>query len=174
MEYFRLRQDPEYRDAPVPGDVFKQIDWRQLTGKEAHKIADITIFRLSGKEAPDFIDLLDRQLFMVSPVLKGVLQLYVPNLTFKRVLLTNAGQKCQKLYYLPLFEPVDCLSDASIQTPDKRMVKHLVLDGKTIGNAAVFRVRHGYETMMIARLDAAESILRRNLRGIFLQAVAVK
>lgn len=166
MEYFRLKQDTEYQDAPVIPEVLQQIDWRYVTPQQSHRIDEITIFKLSNNESPDFLDLLDRQLFLVSSVLKRTIELYEPTLRYKSVILGNAAKNLQQTYYLPIFPPVDCLSQQSIMTPDKRIIKRLVLNKAALSGKYIFKVKHDYENIIIARLDAAESILRRGMRGI--------
>lgn len=166
MEYFRIKQKPEYFDALVIPNVIKQIDWRYINPEEAQRIAEITIFQLAGKDTPEFIDLLDRQLFLVSSLLKETFTLYAPTLNYKTVIVFNSAQKLQQTYHLPIFAPIDCLSEKSILTPDKRGVKQLVLKQTAIGRKAIFKVQHKFENIIIVRLDAAESILRRNMRGI--------
>ncbi|VBB09031.1 Hypothetical protein LUCI_4317 [Lucifera butyrica] len=174
MHYFRLRQDPDYSRAPAIPEVITRIDRRQAVPEKAHHIAPTTVLPLGGKAVYDFIDLLDRPLFLVSDELQQVLKLYMPKLTFKTIVLADPARKEQHIYYLPIFAPIDCLSDNSLQTPDKRTVKHLVLKGAAIENHTVFRVQHPYETIIIVRLDVAESILRRDLRGIRLDRVKIE
>ena len=174
MQYFRINQDTDYLNAPVISDIIQQIDRRHTTREQAHNIAEITIFQLVSKEEDDFIDLLSRQLFLVSEPLKEAIRLYIPKLTFKMVILANHVQKQQRTYYLPIFEPIDCLSDKSIMTPDKSVIKKLVLKPSLMEKHSLFRVQHSYETIIIARLDAAESILRRNFRGIKLDRIELE
>jgi hypothetical protein len=171
MQYFRLTQDPDYLNAPIIANAIDQIDRRYTVPKQAHKIAEVTIFSLQGKEKPDFIDVLLRQFFLVSSSLKETITLYRPKLSFKMVLLAHPVQKEQKTYYLPLLEPIECLSEESIMTPDKSKIKKLVLKHSIIQRETIFRVQHSHETIIIARLDAAESILRRNFRGTRLSTV---
>lgn len=166
MEYFRIKQDPEYFDALIIPDVINQIERRYVTPEAAHRINEITIFKLSGKATPKFIDLLDRQLFLISAPLRKTFELYVPKLKYKTVIVVNSLKNLQQTYYLPIFVPVDCLSEKSSFMPDKRSVKHLVLSQAALGRHAIFKVQHNYEDIIIARLDAAESILRRKPSGI--------
>lgn len=174
MQYFRLKQDPEYLDAPVITDAISKIDRRHTTQEQAHKIAEMTLFFLDSKGTPDFIDLLSRQLFLVSEELKQTFTLYLPKLPFKMVILTHRTKKLQKTYYLPIFDPIECLSEKSIMTPDKSTVRHLVLREASIKSKALFRVKHSQETIIVARLDAAESILRRKFRGIKLEKIELE
>lgn len=165
MEYFRLKQDTEYYDAPVIPEVLQQIDWRYVTPAEAHKISDITVFKLANNHDPDFLDLLDRQLFLVSSVLKRTMEMYEPTLPYKTVMLVNTAKALEQTYYLPIFPAMDCQSK-SIVNPDNRKVKQLVLSKAVIKGKCIFKVKHQEEQIIIARLDVAESILRRNMRGI--------
>lgn len=174
MEYFRLRQDGDYVNAPVIPDVIKQIQRRYVTPEDADKIDDITVFNLANHDDIDFIDLLNRQLFLLSNLLKDTVKLYVPGLLCKKVLLISSAKQMQMLYYLPIFQAVDCMSDKSIMTPDKSVVKELVLKATAIPNKAIFKVKHSYETIIIARLDVAESIMRRDFRGIKMERVELE
>ncbi|GMA99902.1 hypothetical protein [Pelosinus sp. IPA-1] len=166
MEYFRIKQDPECLEAVVIPDAIKQIDRRYVTPEEADRIEDVTVFRLDGTDYPEFIDILDRQLFLVSSQLKEVFGLYVPKLKYKIVIVANSEKGLVNTYHLPIFAPVDCLSEQSVMTPDKKNVRKLVLKQSLLGRKAIFKVQHDFENIIIARLDAAESMLRRNLRGI--------
>lgn len=174
MEYFRLQQDPEYYHAPVIPEVLRKIDWRYVTPQEAHRIQDITIFSLANDEEPDFLDLLDRQLFLVSSNLKRTIELYEPTLNYKTVMLVNPHKKLQQTYYLPIFPPVDCLAQVQNMTSDNRKATPLVLNKAALAGKCIFKVKHDHEKIIIARLDAAESILRRNMRGIKMYRVDVE
>jgi hypothetical protein len=174
MQFFRLKQDTAYIDAPVISDVIKKIDRRYTIPAAANKIEKITLFQLSGKETPNFLDLLSRQIFLVSQDLRDTIKLYQPNLLFKMVILVHRIQKQQKSYYLPIFEPVNCLSENSIMTPNKSIVKSIVLRKSIIENETIFRVSHNYETIIVVRLDVAESILRRDFCGIKLERVQLE
>ncbi|WP_165865975.1 hypothetical protein [Lucifera butyrica] len=166
-----MQQNKDFVNAPVIPNVEQPIDRRYVTPEEAHRIAELTVCRLANEKDPDFIDLLDRQLFLVSESLQATFQLYVPRLIWRRVLLISSVASRQTVYWLPIFKAVDCLAEESIQTPDKTAVKKLVLKQAAICNYPLFRVAHKLETIIVARLDAAESILRRDFRGIKLQRV---
>jgi hypothetical protein len=174
MEYFRLRQHPDFMDAPVIPNLITRINRRYMTPQEAHRLPAISAFTLEGREQPDFIDVLDRQLFFVSAALLDVIKMYVPELTSKRVRLHHKTSKMQQLYHLPIFKPVACLGPGSVLSPDKRIVKHLVLQQDRIVEEPFFRVEQPWETIIIARQDAAESILRRNFRGVKFYRVATE
>lgn len=172
MEYFRIKQDPEYFCTLILPNVIKQIDQRHITPEYAHKIKDTTIFRLAEKEKPEPIDLVDRQLFLVSDKLRKLIRLYLPEIIFKTVIIVNHMQNIGYTYFLPIFPQIDCFSGNSIMTPDKSVIKRLVLKqaaGKIY--PPVFQVKHRYEPVVIFRLDAAESLLRREFRGIKLYRV---
>lgn len=66
MNYFLLKQDEEYTNAPVLINVFKGIDVRNINLLNAHKIDDILIFNVKCNENTEFLDILDRNLFLIS------------------------------------------------------------------------------------------------------------
>jgi hypothetical protein len=174
MQYFRLTQDVDFVHAPRIPELFRQIDWRDAVPEKCHKIADVTLFSITAKTPLDFIDLLDKPLFLVSRPLKDLLRLYMPALEWRIVIITDRERQAQATYHLPIFAPLDCLSAKSLQTPDNSRIKHLILTPLPQLYPPLFRVRHNMETIIIARLDAAESILRRKLRGLGLQQVELE
>ena len=46
MDYFLLKQDEEYTNAPKLMDVFKNIDVRNINLLNAHKIEEIVMFNV--------------------------------------------------------------------------------------------------------------------------------
>lgn len=60
MDYFLLKQDEEYTNAPVLMDVFSKLDVRNINLLNAHKIEDILIFNVKCNEETEFLDIIDR------------------------------------------------------------------------------------------------------------------
>jgi len=174
MEYFQLKQDIDYVDAPIIPNVIMQIDRRNITPEHAHKIEKMTSFQMGNNDSCDFIDLLDRQLFLISDSLKAIFRMYLPKLICKVVVLVGKDGQAHQAYNLPIFKPVDCMAESSIMTRDKTKVTHLVLKQELIHNLPVFRVQHDHEMIIVVRLDAAESISRRRLRGIQMKRLEVE
>lgn len=129
---------------------------------------------MANEENYDPLDFLDRQLLLFSDSLKETIKLYLPKLLYKKVLLVNVAQQLKEVYYLPIFDAVECLSTQCVMTPDKSVVKKLVLTEDAIRKYPLFQVKHKLETIIIARLDMAESIMRREFRGIKLQRVELE
>ncbi|MDR1701840.1 MAG: hypothetical protein LBR56_03580 [Sporomusaceae bacterium] len=166
MQYFRLQQDSDFQNTPfIPAPV-AGIDWRHLLSGKGEHIEDITVFPLHNRFPLDCLDLLDKQFFMISGLLKDVILLYLPKVVWKTVVLIDTLQNQHHDYYLPIFQPVECLSETSVSTTDNSLVKDLVLKEAKIKKQTIFRVAHQKETIIAARLDAAESILRRKPRGV--------
>ena len=49
-----------------------------------------------------------------------------------------------------------------------------MLDEKKIKNKKIFKIKESDKTLIVVRLDAAESILRRNYDGIYLERLNVE
>ncbi len=71
MEYFRIRQDSRYLHTPVitnSGDVVKQR--KQVCLRNAKQIPDANVLFSDAPYLLDFIDVLDKQFFLVSMEMK--------------------------------------------------------------------------------------------------------
>ncbi|MBC2580546.1 imm11 family protein [Clostridium sp. DJ247] len=174
MDYFLLKQDERYTDVPLLLDLMKKIDLRSINQMDAHKIEDTTLFYVRAEEESSFLDILDRQLYLVSDGLKKILEKYVPNTLFKMMILIDKKNERQENYFLPIFEEVEALSPNCEFNLDKSVIKKLVLDGEKIKGKKIFKIKESEKPMIVVRLDAAESILRRGFEGIRLEKIQVE
>ncbi|MDR1702244.1 MAG: hypothetical protein LBR56_05670, partial [Sporomusaceae bacterium] len=98
MNYFRLQQDSDFPNTPFLPTPVQGIDWRDVLKGRGDTIEEVTVFPLKTANLPDCIDLVDNQFFLVSELLKKVIEMYAPKLVFKIVALVNAEQKWQFVY----------------------------------------------------------------------------
>lgn len=174
MDYFLLKQDEWYTDTPLLYDVMKKVDIRDVNREEEHRIPDTVIFYVKAKADSSYTDLLDGQLYLISERLKSVVEKYDPDVVFKFLPLIDKENKRQENYFLPIFEDVEALSPNSLFNVNKTVIKKIVLDGKKIEGKRIFRIKESIKPLVVVRLDAAESILRRNFMGIKLQRLIVE
>lgn len=171
MDYFLLKQDKRYKNVPVLKDVQKSIDFRNINLLNAHKIEDVTTLYVNGDENTSYLDVLDDKLYLISEDLQEILQKYAPAAIFKMVFLIDFDHDQQGNYYLPIFEEVEALSEESEFNLDKSVIKKLVLDAEKIKGKKIFKIKESDKTLIVVRLDVAESILRRDFEGICLERV---
>lgn len=173
MNYFLLKQDEEYTNAPVLINVFKGIDVRNINLLNAHKIDDILIFNVKCNENTEFLDILDRNLFLISEKMKKIIEKYDPKMLFKTIPLINLYLKKQENYYMPIFQEIECLSERAELNLNRTVVKKIILDKEKINGKKIFKIKESEKTLIVVRLDVAESLLRREFRGMCLKRLEV-
>lgn len=176
MDYFILRQDRRYNYTPTIENL-NQVAYRwDFTMKNCHKIEDVNLVSASSPTHLNYIDLLDRQIFLISKEMKKLFLLYEPTLRFKMFILlnkkVNGGETGE--YYAPIFREVDCVSPASEFNLDKSVIKKLVLFEQKIQHLSIFRIGSIKAEAIIVRLDVVESLLRRNMSGLQFTKVEVE
>jgi len=173
MEYFRIRQDPGYNHPPFFSNVQDVFPRRKsISLDNASKIERVNVL-YSNKPYPlEFIDVLDRQVFLVSMEVKQVFSLYEPAMVFKEVCVLNLDIDEYGRYALPLFKEIDCLSPDSKISPDKTAVKELKIK-RPPADISIFKVAGLLTDVVLVRLDVVESLLRRKHRKFVLEQVYI-
>ena len=174
MDYFLLKQDKRYSNTPQIIDLFKNINTKDLNLLKADNIEDNNCFYVKSHDNIDYLDVLETPIFLVSKELKKILEKYNRNIIFKMFVLIDYEKKEQNFYYLPIFEEIEALSEKSEFNLNKTIVKKIVLDEKKIKNKKIFKVKESDKTLIVVRLDAAESLLRREFKGIALERLQVE
>ena len=112
MEYFRIRQDSRYLHAPVFSNPEEVIQRRKsISIENADQIQDVSVLFADGPHRLDFLDILDKQFFLVSMEVKKVFAMYEPSMIFKNVCILNNEMDEYGQYALPLFRELDCVAD---------------------------------------------------------------
>ncbi|NFA42884.1 hypothetical protein EXM65_09935 [Clostridium botulinum] len=173
MDYFLLKQDEEYTNAPMLMDVFKNIDVININLLNAHKIEDIVILNVKCNEETEFLDILDRNLFLISKEMKKIIEKYDSEILFKTIPLIDLPHERQENYYMPIFEEIECLSEKAELNLNKTVVKKIILDKEKIRNKKIFKIKKSSKTLVVIRLDVAESLLRREFKGMCLERLEI-
>ena len=174
MDYFLLKQDEEYTNAPVLMDVFNKIDIRNINLLKDHKIEDVVIFNVKCTDETEFLDVLDRDLFLISEEMKKIMGKYDPGILFKTIPLVDLAHERQENYYVPIVEDLECLSENAELNLNKTVVKKIILDKGKIKNKKIFKIKERSKTLVVVRLDVAESLLRREFKGMCLKRLEVE
>ncbi|OCA96885.1 imm11 family protein [Clostridium beijerinckii] len=174
MDYFLLKQDERYANTPRLIDIFKKIDVRNINFFKAHKIEDIIVFKVNTSEGSEFLDILDNQLFLISKPMREIIEKYDSGILFKTLALIDNLHNKQVNYYLPIVEEIEALSENSELNLNKTVVRKLILNKEKIQGRKIFKIKESLKPLIIVRLDIAESLLRRNFKGIKLERVEVR
>lgn len=139
------------------------------------KLDDHIVAYFRGQSAPEISGVLSHPSFLICDGLKLLLQVYDPQFQTKAVQLFAGEMESKEnyLYWLPYIKPVNCLHHDT-EKYSNGMLKHLVMDGRSLPNSPIFRVDGLLEDIVVVSLPLAESILRRCFYGIQLEPVEVK
>ena len=174
MEYFRIRQDSRYLHAPVFSNPEEVIQRRKsISIENADQIQDVSVLFADGPHRLDFLDILDKQFFLVSMEVKKVFAMYEPSMIFKNVCILNNEMDEYGQYALPLFREPDCVAEGSEISPDRSYIKKLRIR-QMDGLDSIFKVAGLMTDAVIIRLDVAESLLRRGIRRFALERVEIE
>ncbi|MBW6409681.1 hypothetical protein [Clostridium weizhouense] len=174
MDYFLLKQDERYTNTPRLKDIFYKINIRNINRLNADKIDDVIIFQVTAEERCEYLDVLDKQLFLISEKIMKIISKYDTDIILKILPLIDSKRDRQENYYLPIFEDIEALSEKSEFNLNKTIVKKIVLNKKNIEGKKIFRIKESEKTLIVVRLDVAESLLRRKPRGISLEKLEVE
>lgn len=173
MDYFLLKQDERYTNTPRLRDIFYKLNVKNINRLNAHKIDDVVIFNVVADDRCEYTDILDKQLFLISEKLIKVISKYDPEMIIKALPLIDIKRSRQENYYLPILEEIESLSEKSEKGVNKTIYKKIVLDKEKIKDKKIFKIKESSKTMVVVRLDVAESILRRKPKGVFLEKLEI-
>ena len=174
MDYFLLKQDERYTNTPRLKDIFYKLNVNNINRLNAHKIYDVVIFNVDADVRCEYTYILDKQLFLISEKLIKVVFKYDPEMIIKDIPLIDVKRERQENYYLPILEEVNALSNKSEVGVNKTVYKKIVLNKEKIKGKKIFKIKEISKTLIVVRLDVAESILRRRPKGISLEKLEVE
>ena len=166
MSYFIL----EIHEAYTPPKLIKWhgiLDPKTLHEKKRNLIPKYTIYHITPHIQTVFTDLILHPCFMVSEKMMETIKLYDPYLHFERIVLADQATKKVCIYYIPILEKLDILTD-------KSTLENIEIAGGKIKGRAIFQIEHHGKVDVIAHLDLVESLLRRKVIGIELKAIDIK
>ncbi|NFN93484.1 hypothetical protein FDB28_05110 [Clostridium botulinum] len=150
---FLLKQDERYTNTPRLKDMFHKINTRNIDRLNAHKIDDVIIFQVTAEERCEYLDVLDKQLFLISEKMMKIICKYDTDIVFKILPLIDSKRHTQENYYLPIFEDIEALDEKSEFNLNKTIVKNIVLNKKKIEGKKIFRIKESEKTLVVVRLE---------------------
>lgn len=172
MNYFLLKQDERYTNIPQIKNFFQVINSRDLNPLRADNIPENNSFFVKTLKNNQFIDIIDKPIFLVCEDMRKIMGKYNRNIIFKRAALIDHENMKQKIYNIPIWEEVEALHEDS--EFKFNVVKKIVLDKEKIKDKKIFKIKESDKTLVVIRLDVAESLLRRDFEGLSLERLKVK
>ncbi len=173
MEYYCLKVDKRYTDAPVVKNWYGKLKRENICLEKAHLLPKRELLEITYNSKVVFTDIITFPYFLVSDMCKKVISKYEPNTIYRQIVLMDIKSQKFQVYHLPILPQI---------APIKQKRDYLglgvkeelpVLSEKDIGFLKVFQVIELEKTYTIARLDVLESLLRRRAKGIDIEEVKV-
>lgn len=173
MRYFLLEADKGYTNVPQIINLHAQIDVRDLKKGSYYKIPKRILLRIRGNKNTVYTDVISQPVFLISELMKKVLEKYEPNLNYKETVLLDQEYGQAERYYLPTLEEIDCLTKESVFNLNHSVLHKIVIDTDRTEDKCLFALSGVSNRYVIARLDLIESVLRRGAKGLHLKEIEV-
>lgn len=160
MDYFILSQDRRVKNFIDNSDLKSLKNMNIL----ADRITPISI-PVNNEKDNEYGDFINGDTVIVSEKLKVLLEKYDENIFFRPIVFQDVNKRKQSLYWIAVFEELDCLSKES-EFNKNGTIKKLVINKELANGYRIFTLKGTMEKLIIITLDLAESILRRGYVGI--------
>lgn len=169
MEYYLLRQSGKVVNPVRLTDLDQRTYTARMTHDEFRSLENLKNAYIEYDRTWELPDLLIYPTYMVSDNIRKVFHMYDDSISFKGIQLFPTQPKWIKeaspVYWVYDCVTIDCLHADTIVQPNGA-VKELILDGRKLTGADIFKVRGTMENKTVVSLAVAESILRRNPYGV--------
>lgn len=171
MNYFILTQDERIPNVVEPVGIASVIKKERLAMEHLEELEALDRqFPVLEKAENDYIDYLEKPIPLLSNPLKRLIKKYAPKMPMKSVVLVNQKEKSQVLYWLMIPPTIACLSPQTEFHPDGT-VKRLVIEEELAASSSIFKIEGIKEEHIVVNVALAESLLRRDFRGIRLRKI---
>lgn len=169
MKYF-ITEVSKNHIAPMPIDWFGIIDRKTLSLKKFYQMPRHLMFSIEKRMQAVFTDILTLPCFMVSEMVRDVINQYDSSVCFLRIILYDKEHKRSMAYYIPDLK--------QIKFEEKRdegvhSIRHISVRQEDIKEKVIVEILNGTSCHVIMRMDLVESILRREAIGIGLRRIDI-
>jgi hypothetical protein len=159
MDFFLVTQDNRIINRIEPIGITKDMFKEALSEDD-----EPMLFYLKEKSQNDYVDLIERPVFLVSDRCKKVLKMYSKQTIFAPVVLGETQQSFQEVYWYVRPPKIDCLSEQA-EFNKNGTLKRLVINPGRVAGHRVFQIDQIMESFIVIDLVVLESLLRRGLVG---------
>lgn len=175
-KYYLISQQPGLHPLPRTIDWNKGVDKTFLTENLSYKQPTISSVLVENSDTieiiyPDmlFIDFIP----VFSEKAIEVLKIYEPAMVLKTVNFVERSGDDVRSYHIPILKEVDCLSKKTTYKYG-RQIDRGVLIKENIPDLSIFKIAGEIDKhKTVVRVDLAESLLKRRLKGVTLKEMEV-
>jgi len=171
LKYFLLDINENCTKSPRILYKFNTIKRRDVTLSNHKNIDRRTLLYVQSSPDTIFTDIMTTPFLMFSEKLFKITKQYVPNLVTKQIILLDEGNSEVNVYYLIILPKVDCISESSELNKTRSEFIKPVITASKIPPLDIFTLKNFDSVKPVISLNLAESILRREPRGIHLTEV---
>jgi len=172
MKYFKITVDKHYMP-PMPTGWYGILDKKTLEKKKSYQMPKHMLFYVEDHMQMVFTDVITFPCFMVSKMVRNVIEKYDRSARFARVVLYDKKRKDSMAYYIPFLNGIvlDSVGNAQNDTGEESVLNEKTLIEKVIEGRAIAELKMPKGMCIVMRMDLAESILRRDAVGIGLEEI---
>lgn len=161
MQYFVIEQDRRLNS--IGGMI--TFPERVLKG---FKYADPQeVVYVNVDQEIEYSCIIERPVLLISEEFLHVLISFQPDLEYKIVVVMDLKRHFQVPYFLVNVPEAPCLLDSSTMAK----IDELVIDESEVVGLKFFKVPYYRNCLFVVRLDVAEGLLRRSLKGLKLRRI---
>ena len=173
MRYFLLEHDEKFQDVPLLKSWHAQLDVRKIKRGQSHALPHRVLLEIYPNPSTVFSDVIVKPFLLLSDMARKTVSIYESRIPYKQVVLLDYDNGLTSLYFLPILETVYCLSTKSEISREKTVIYHPVFEESKLPTQSIFELGGLDNSFIVIRLDLAESLLRRGMRGIVLREVEI-
>jgi len=173
MKFFEMKTNSDWKHAPRLVDWYGHFDVRDIRLETFFRLPKNELFFVAPLEQMEFTDIVSFPFLLISPTIRDVIEMYGEKAWYCDIILLNQKSGESELYYLPVIEEFE-----NIHFQYKDMKKSLTSQSTheseipdLVKKRNIFWTRKSGKRCTIISLDFAESILRRNVKGVGLREV---
>ncbi len=171
-KYFILEKDRAIQNTPIVRNNFTDAKYsKYFVEKKYSKFPNFMVLPTLEIHTTSFQDVMLYPFLMLKSKLLCVIKILDSSIEFKQVMISNKFQN--EIYGLPLIQRVNCLTENSKISSNKKHLLYAELDYKKISNFTIFYIDGLTEDYVVVREDLAEGLLELGISGIVMSEVNV-
>jgi hypothetical protein len=173
MKYFLMEENKKNPNDPQIIDWYGKINVLDINRYNCAKIPKKLGLKVRNNKDLVFPEIVFFPFLIVSDKVYELIKKFEPNMKKKDIILTESAHGNVKVYHLPIFEELNCLSDKSKLNADKSVIHEAVIEETLAGDKSIFVLEGINKRQVVVRLDVAEALLRRDINCFNLREVTV-
>lgn len=171
MKYFAISLEEAYTDVPQIINWYEKINPKWINQDDAYRLPSRELLFVKSQNRVIYTDILVKPFFLVSAMTRSVILMYDSLINMKEIILLDTERQESKLYFLPIFEEIECLEETFLSNGK---IGNLVLDYDKVKNKSIFTTKGQQGKYVIGNLELIESLLKRGATGIGLREIGCR